>query len=777
MMNSMKMELLAPAGSMEALRAAVQNGANAVYLGAGNFNARRNADNFDGDGLKYAVAYCHARNVKVHVTLNTLVREDEIEALQDTIRMIYESGADAVIVQDFGVARAVREIAPGMEIHASTQMAVHNRQGVDFLVKQGFDRVVLAREMTYEEIAECTGRGAEIEVFGHGALCVACSGQCLMSSLVGGRSGNRGLCAQPCRLPWRLDGKESYLLSTKDLCSLENLNKLQKAGVNSLKIEGRLKRPEYVAVTIAVYRRALDALYEGKENECKDADILALRQMFNRGGFTRGYGQGVAEEELMYPERPNHMGVSVGECRNKGEIFLTADVESADVLALHRKGESDIPVKLNGKSGSRVSCAEARAGDRLFRMVSEEQMKSARESFNGEHCRIPLIAWAELRIGKPATLIVFDGKRTAKAEEQILEPASSKGADAERVVSQLKKTGGTPYEISDLELNLDAGAFCPASLLNGLRRDALLALEEMRTAVSRESGVMTPPEKIAVCEGKTRLLAQSASPDILMEALANGADGAVFAPEDVRLNALNAALEKLPDKFDLAIPAVLGAKTLDTLNVWALNNRERIETVWLSNIGHFDLKWPGRIAADYMLNIGNNLALKQIMDWNAEIYAPSVELSANQINEMGGKRSLIVWGRIPVMHLRHCPLRAVEGRKGLHKNCVRCDGETGICRKTLTDRKNVDFPLNRIATEEGCVIQVLNSAELMLLRKMRKLPEAENWRMLLREDEPIASVTRAYRAALDNQHIWSMKEWHEIEKMNTTTGHYFRGVQ
>ncbi|MBR1560917.1 MAG: U32 family peptidase, partial [Clostridia bacterium] len=314
-----RMELLAPAGDMDALRAAVQNGADAVYLGTGSFNARRHAGNFDGEALKRAVDYCHLRDVRVHVTLNTLTRQDELPALFDTIRLINESGADAVIVQDFGAARAVRQMAPDIELHASTQMAAHNVQAARFLRGQGFGRVVLARECTFEDMAACAATGIDVEAFVHGALCVACSGQCLMSSLVGGRSGNRGLCAQPCRLPWRLDGREGYLLSTRDLCGIDDLARLRDAGVASLKIEGRLKRAEYVAVTVAAYRRALDALYDGvpfDTNAARDD----LRQMFNRGGFTRGYGAGVREDALMFPDRPNHLGVAAGACRRPGKI-------------------------------------------------------------------------------------------------------------------------------------------------------------------------------------------------------------------------------------------------------------------------------------------------------------------------------------------------------------------------------------------------------------------------------------------------------------------------
>ena len=349
-MNDRRMELLAPAGNMEALRAAVQNGADAVYLGAGRFNARQSAGNFDGDALNEAVAYCHARGVKVHVTLNTLVREDELDALADAIGAVNLSGADAAIVQDFGVARMLRQIAPGIRLHASTQMAAHNRQAVAFLRENGFERAVLARELTFAEIADCAAEGIEIETFVHGALCSACSGQCLMSSLVGGRSGNRGMCAQPCRLPWRLDGREGYLLSTKDLCGIDALARLREARVASLKIEGRLKRPEYVAVTVAAYRRALDALYANAPID-PAAERAGLAQMFNRGGFTQGYGPGVQERELMYPDRPNHIGVAVGRCKRGGQVDLTADVDAADALALRREGAEDVPVKLSGAAG------------------------------------------------------------------------------------------------------------------------------------------------------------------------------------------------------------------------------------------------------------------------------------------------------------------------------------------------------------------------------------------------------------------------------------------
>ncbi len=790
-----RMELLAPAGDMEALKAAVQSGADAVYLGAGAFNARRNAGNFDGDALNEAVAYCHARGVKVHVTLNTLVREDEFPALIEAVGAVNRSGADAVIVQDFGVAEALRQIAPEIQLHASTQMAAHNRQAVAFLRDHGFHRAVLARELTFEEMAECAGEGIEIEAFVHGALCVACSGQCLMSSLVGGRSGNRGLCAQPCRLPWRLDGAEGYRLSTKDLCGISDLARLRDAGVTSLKIEGRLKRAEYVAVTVAAYRQALDALYAGEPFDERQARE-ELKQMFNRGGFTRGYGPGVAEAELMYPDRPNHIGVKVGDCRRDGQLTLARDVQSADALALRGRDE-DVPVKLAGAAGETLRCPQARKGDSLIRLVSEAQMKAARERVDGEPRKVPVTAKAALKVGLPARLTVSDGVRAVEVSGDVIEAATGRGFDVARATAQLQKTGGTAYALSEIELDADANAFCPASLLNALRRDALAALDAARTSVHRENRPYNPPQSLppmggwqpeglteAVDSRKPLLLAQSADLDQLMTALDCGADTAVFAPADVRAEALVsvdlAALAR-KGRVALAVPAVLGAEALDGLNAWARENEKYIEMTFLSNVGQLGLKWPGRRAGDFLLNIGNNAAAAKLADWGMELYTPSVELNAGQINRLCGEKSLVVWGRLPLMHLRHCPLRSAEGLKGKHADCRRCDScpaKDRLDGKALIDRKGVAFPLRRVVEPGcGCVAQVLNSAPLMPLRRLERLPGARQWRLLLNPDEPTEAVVKVYRAALDGQDFKGLPEWRAIDAMNTTTGHFFRGVE
>ncbi|MGN1049936.1 MAG: peptidase U32 family protein, partial [Selenomonadaceae bacterium] len=314
-------ELLAPAGSREALLAAIEAGANAVYLAGTMFGARAYADNFDEEGLREAIRLAHLRNVLINVTVNTIVDDQELPKLKEYLKFLYDAGADAVLVQDMGVARVAHEVAPGLPLHASTQMTVHNLDGVRALEKLGFSRVVLSRELSLEAIRHiCANAKAEIEVFVHGALCVCYSGQCLMSSIIGGRSGNRGRCAQPCRLPYALidekgndllgDAAGRYLLSPRDINAIELLPQLIDAGVASLKIEGRMKRPEYVAIVVDSYRRAIDSYYAGRfEVEAKTSSRLA--QIFNRD-FTTAFMEKKQGRNMMSDKRPNNRGLMLG---------------------------------------------------------------------------------------------------------------------------------------------------------------------------------------------------------------------------------------------------------------------------------------------------------------------------------------------------------------------------------------------------------------------------------------------------------------------------------
>ena len=756
------MELLSPAGDRASLIAAVQNGADAVYFGARGFNARRGADNFAGDGLREAVAYCHLRGVKVYITLNTMVRQDELPALEETIQEIYQSGADAFIVQDLGVAEAVRRIAPEMALHASTQMAVHNMQGVKYLMDRGFTRVVLAREMDFGEIRQCADLDVELEVFGHGALCVSCSGQCLLSSMIGGRSGNRGMCAQPCRMKYRANGKEGYFLSPRDLMSADMLNAYRSAGVSSLKLEGRLKRPEYVAVVTGVYRKLLD----GKAAD--QQDLEALRQIFNRGGFTHGYGPGAEESTLMYHARPNHAGVAAGSCEKRGVIHLEKDVDASDTLALHGSGE-DIPVQLSGKKGQNIPCLKAEKGMTLVRLISDKQMKAAQQSWEGEHRAQPLHAALTLKIGQPAHLQVKDAIHTVTVRGATVQQAQQRPLDAARVENQIRKTGGTAFIIDSFSLEADSQAFLPVSELNTLRREALDQFSEIFTAHQRINGKLGDCRYPKCDEPAAQLRVQSGHVDILKAALQKGADQIVFAPQDMRR--LDDALMLPP--FFLALPPVMRQEELLSLHAWAAKHHDRILGVYLSNISHFGLAWPGSITADYAMNIANNLSLSQLQ---ADAYTPSVELTARQIEQLGGHKDLIVHGFLPLMHLRHCPNRAMLNLPGKHSACRLCDQQHAPALPALEDRTGAKFPLRRIAYESGCILQLLNSVPLMLLRKADKLPKAGVWRILL-DDAASLDVISLYRAALRREDFTRLPAWEKYQHLQSTTGHYFRGVE
>ena len=790
----MSMELLAPAGGKEALIAAIQNGADAVYLGAQMLNARAGAGNFDRDALRWAADYAHERGARIHVTVNTMVKESEGPLLEEVAEQMAFAGVDAAIVQDLGVARALRQMLPSLQLHASTQMAVHNRQGVRFAREAGFDRVVLARELTFEEIAACAREGIEIEAFAHGALCVSCSGQCLFSSLVGGRSGNRGQCAQPCRLPYRLEGAvkaSGCLLSPKDLWSLDHLAELAEAGVCSLKIEGRLKRPEYVAVVTRVYREALDLLETYGEYEPEDEAREALLQIFNRGGFTQGYGPGVVDQELMSHQKPNHAGAPVGELAAPGRIHLTRDVSAADALAFRDASGGEYPVHgVAGQAGETVRVktpSGARPGTTLWRLTSDEQMKAARASMTGENRRASVCARLYAHVGEAAVLDVTDGERAVRVEGGLVERATGKPADPARIRAQLAKTGSVPYELLDLTLNVEADAFLPASLLNELRRRAFEALGARRVEAGRgcEAAPLPPSPAGEPDQDKpaaTRLRAQAPDMARLRVALESGADEAVFAPENLTRAALDEAAAQAEFSFALALPDTLDEDSLDTLNAWAWDNQEKITAVLASNAAHLAMTWPGDMQLDAGLNLASKRALAAGFEHGAALYTPSVELNAGEIRAMGagGKRELIVYGRMRLMSLRHCPIRAQQG--GKHVSCARCDGlpeDKRLNAHRLIDRTGAAFPLRRQRSEAGCIVKVMNSVPMLLLRHAGRLPAAASWRLMLTDEDArrAADIVALHRMALDGRDFKASAAWHRLENEPSTTGHYFRGVE
>ena len=543
-------ELLAPAGSREALAAAVESGANAVYLAGNMFGARAYADNFDEDGLREAINFAHMRNVHVHVTVNTIVDDNELSGLRQYLRFLYEAGADAVLVQDLGAARIVREVVPELPMHASTQMTVHNLDGVRALEALGFTRVVLSREVTLEAIRHiCREAKAEIEVFVHGALCVCYSGQCLMSSMIGGRSGNRGRCAQPCRLPYTLVDEEDsdllsgsagqYLLSPRDLKTIDLLPELLAAGVTSLKIEGRMKRPEYVATAVGCYRRAVDSWLKG-DFRISSEDNQALAQIFNRD-FTTAYLEKKQGRNMMSDKRPNNRGLMLGRVLGydsaSGMVSMKVNTElsigdqidfwvkvggrvTATIQKLYlvkeQKGNTDkntrgkkqsagkarqnkkqhtalnlqnlVPIQ-QAAAGTVVAFAiegKVFAGDRAFKVLDSKLMEAAKALYasGAPVRRYNIKAHVRAAVGEPLVIQLEDeaGHIAVAATEFVGEIAMKRPLSREVIEKQLNRLGSSIFQLQELTAELVGEVMVPVSEINEARRRAVENLENQRMA-------------------------------------------------------------------------------------------------------------------------------------------------------------------------------------------------------------------------------------------------------------------------------------------------------
>ncbi len=499
------MELLAPAGSYDSLKAAVNAGADAVYIGGHRFGARAFADNPGEDLLLRGIDYCHVRRKKLYLTVNTLLKEQELEEeLYEYLLPCYREGLDGVIVQDLGVMCFLKENFPLLPIHASTQMTVTGTDGARFLGSQGIRRVVAARELSLEEIRTIIAEtGLEIETFVHGAMCYSYSGQCLFSSMIGGRSGNRGRCAQPCRLQYSLcdpqgkqPGRPRYLMSLKDMCAVGLLPELAEAGVASLKIEGRMKRPEYTAGVVSIYRKYLTDCLCGGRSRVSDEDKRILLDLYSRGGFSEGYYHRKNGPDMMTMRRPNQQGSNAADILKKGEQVRAkalCRISKGDILEAvpdtpGQKGPEITMKETVGKGD--VFCLPSsfsglKNGQKLFRTRNEALLKSIERDFILTECKEKINGVLIISQGKPVILKVVCGIFEAEAQGGTAEKAVRQPMTRETILRQLKKTGDSPFVFSDIEIRMREEVFFPLQMLNQIRRDALSLLEEKILSAGR----------------------------------------------------------------------------------------------------------------------------------------------------------------------------------------------------------------------------------------------------------------------------------------------------
>ena len=637
------MELLAPAGSMEALRAAVCNGADAVYLGADTFNARMNARNFSAADLQEAVVYCHVRGVKVHLTLNTLVLDREMPRAAELIRLAASCGVDAFIVQDLGVVSLCRQLAPDVPIHASTQMSIHSLEGVMEAAALGCSRVVLARELPAEEIAHiCKKSPVEIEVFVHGALCMCYSGQCYLSSVIGRRSGNRGQCAQPCRLPYGYGRFEStrYPLSLKDNCLVGELDELRRMGVASIKIEGRMKRPEYVAIVTRAYRTVLNG------GKLMPSDLQELETAFSRQGFTDGYFRGQTGSDMFGR-------------RQKGE-------DTADLFASAR--------------------------------ATYEQ---------GEPQRIGVRFYAMIRRGEPAQLAVEDPDgNLCRTRGPVPEQAVYRSLTPQDLEQQLKKTGGTPYLCTAVRSSLDPDLMLPASAINAMRRDVIaeLTAKRGRAAPARLNAYDEPPRydgiagepqlTIAVrTAGQITSRMLSMKPTVLYVPLSELAEHPDL-PQRVSVETqLAAILPRVIWSGELA-PVARQLRTVYEMGV---------RQVLAGNLGQLHIARAAGFAVrgDFGLNIVNSRAMRYLREQGLDSQLLSFELTLPQIRDISKAvpAELLIYGRLPLMLMENCVMKNRTGICACQTGTVRLVDrvgeefpivkDPGTCRNVLLNGKKL----------------------------------------------------------------------------------------
>ena len=652
-------EILAPAGGMDSLVAACRLGCGAVYLGAGDFNARRNAENFTLENLKAAIEYCHVRGVKVYITLNTLVRDSEFPNALDLIKCGCAYGADAFIIADLGLVKAVRELAPDMPMHASTQMAVSTPAGFRELEALGFSRVVIPRELSLKEIKEIKANtSVELEMFVHGAHCMSVSGQCYLSAMLGGRSGNRGLCAQPCRLPFSAKGNGSFDLSLKDLSLVDHLKELRDVGIASFKIEGRMKRPEYVAAAVAACKEAL--------GDC-NGDLLYsdLKAVFSRSGFTSGYFDG---------ELGSHM-------------FGTRQKEDVERAA---------PV-----------------------------LKKLQKMYEKEKPIIPISITLKAELSKPLFASASTGRiRVFTTTDYKVQKAKNHATEVSTIRTQLKKTGGTPFDVKMTDIDIDENINIPISEINNIRRSILAKLEhKLCENAEKECGDLTSlnPSRIKTCDKAERRLSlgldyKDEGPlnivrlEDIDELPKDATDclriDAFIVPVNSPQDKIN-RLKKLSVPFGVEIPRALYENRSKIEKKLQDLKKQGAKFAYIGTIDAIPLaKKAGlKILGGFTMNAFNSHTIGELQGLGLDAITASAELQISDIKKLKSNIpiGICAYGMLPLMLTRNCPVKNSGGCKACNQNSY------------LTDRKGYKFPV--VCANRNGASEVLNSMPIYLADK------------------------------------------------------------
>ncbi len=796
------MELLAPAGTMKNFMAALEAGADAVFLGGKLFNARASAGNFDLEELKEAVRIAHLLGVAVHVTVNILVGDKELEAVKEYVRQLDCIGVDAIIVQDLAVARIAQEVAPNLPLHGSTQMTVTNLDTVKYLGRLGFTRVVLARELSLEEIDYiCKNTDVEIEVFIHGALCICYSGQCFMSSFIGGRSGNRGACAQPCRKPYELlnsknesllPSNQAYIMSPKDLNSGEFIDSLLKAGVASFKIEGRMKQVSYVKAVVGAYRAIID-----NQGKAKKEDLKRLEEGFNRG-FSQAYLKNCPGKEMMTIATPNNQGKLIGEvhCSDKGLFISSSErLEEGDLLKIITSKDEVHYISVSSSweylmSQYRAPIFGAYKG-KAYKAASgkEEKNEVTLSSFSR---KISVYAYLEGKEGEPVslTLLTDKGKSVTVYEDYLLQRARTAPTSLEKVTEQLNRMGNTVFSLK--EVYVPEGAYMwPASVLNGLRRKAVESLEQVLIE-EYDKGARKNRKKCETRRFTPRKAWEEAIVSVRADeweqvkaAVEGGAGKIIFGGD--RFNRIPYSLDIYRKVvayckehgvwISLSTPRIVREKEVnvykETFTAMVKASPDSISIHFLGALQWMEeLDFDGQIEVDTSLNCFNQESLMFWKDKGAFSVAVSHEMTLGQIRMIGKTSSIpleaTVQGENELMVSEYCVIGSFLGT-GEKGNCPR------PCVKNhyfLRDMKGEIFPLR---TDPYCRMHIMNSKELDMSPYVKELMDAGVKILRIegrgRSRDYILTMVDRYNRIIKGENVVTEKKQQGI-----TRGHYFKGI-
>ena len=785
-------EVLAPAGSAESLKAAVKNGADAVYLGGSLYGARAYANNFDREELLWAIDYAHLFGRKVYLTVNTLIKQNEISELTGFLEPYYENGLDAVIVQDLGAVNIIRRCFPDMEIHASTQMTVTGIYGARMVKELGGSRVVPARELSLKEIQKIKKEtGLDVECFVHGALCYCYSGQCLMSSMLGGRSGNRGRCAGTCRLPFNLyeDGiklnrkDQNFLLSPKDLCTIRELPELIEHGVDSLKIEGRMKQPEYVGAVTRIYRKYVDLYESGRPYHVAEEDEKELLELFNRGGFTSGYYKKHNGRDMMSLSRPNHQGIFVGKIQSvqgKYVIFQAEeDLGKGDVLeiSLERGNKVELTCPDRWKKGEKVrlngqKLKYLKPGMPIFRTknqalkdkLAENPKQKSKENIKGKIIISP---------GECVKLVLSAGEATTEVFGAVAEPAQKRPLSKADIIKQISKTGESDFDFAKLEAEVHGDIFLPVAALKQLRRDGFEKLtEEILKKARRKPAVysaLPAPDKEVPVQQTPALSVSLENRELLPEVLGWDKAEKIYLSlyEVAEAPEILAQCQKAGWRVTVMLPQIVREPERKLLEQsWNLLSgtdvdeicvRSLEELIWLRDKG---CKKP--VLADYTVYCYNTEAYRTLNEVYGERIRPTypVELNFEELMALPLRDAdFLFYGHLPLMVSAQCQ----------RKNSRGCDRQSSWM--TLKDRYGKDFYVKNQC--KGCFNEIYNGEPLWLGAETEKLKRLapKNLRLHFTKEnrEEARMVYRASVRALEGKPA-------EFPFPHFTKGHFKRGI-